>query len=198
MPEKAKRKRRSFSSEFKQDAIDLIVKQGYSFKAAAEAVGVEVRTLRDWHEKLAPPPKPGTSGTRISETRTQDTRGQDTRGQDTQGLGVRDELGIKQFSRDTMRLVRRRRALAPVRIGPSHCPQWRRIRSITSPWQRSMKVTIFICPLQHGHSSGSTSYTRLMSMAQVEIEPGLGPSVAEFWSLKNVLRRTRREPSGRR
>ncbi len=80
MPEKAKRKRRSFSSEFNQDAIDLIVKQGYSFKTAAEAVGVEVRTLRDWHEKLAPPPKPGTSGTRISETRTQDTRGQDTRG----------------------------------------------------------------------------------------------------------------------
>ena len=53
-----KRKRRSFSKEFKQDAVNLIVNQGYSFKAAAEAVGVETRTLRDWHRKLAPEPEP--------------------------------------------------------------------------------------------------------------------------------------------
>ena len=53
-----KRQRRSFSSEFKQDAVNLVVKQGYSFKAAAEALGVEVRLLRDWHAKLAPEPDP--------------------------------------------------------------------------------------------------------------------------------------------
>lgn len=58
MSEKSKRPRRSFSAEFKQDAVDLIVKQGYSFKAAADAVGVAVKSLRDWHAKLAPASEP--------------------------------------------------------------------------------------------------------------------------------------------
>jgi transposase len=58
MSKKPKRQRRSFSSEFKQDAVNLIVKQGYSFKAASEALGVEVRLLRDWHARLAPEPDP--------------------------------------------------------------------------------------------------------------------------------------------
>ena len=58
MSEKSKRARRSFSAEFKQDAVDLVVKQGYSFKAAADAVGVAVKSLRDWHAKLAPEPEP--------------------------------------------------------------------------------------------------------------------------------------------
>jgi len=57
MSEKSKRPRRSFSAEFKQAAVDLVVKQGYSFKAAADAVGVSVKSLRDWHEKLAPEPE---------------------------------------------------------------------------------------------------------------------------------------------
>ncbi len=34
MSKKSKRPRRSFSDEFKQDAVDLVVKQNYSFKAA--------------------------------------------------------------------------------------------------------------------------------------------------------------------
>ncbi len=55
---KSKRPRRSFSDEFKQDAVDLVVKQNYSFKAAAEAVGVSSRSLREWHEKLSPEPVP--------------------------------------------------------------------------------------------------------------------------------------------
>ena len=42
MLKKSKRARRSFSAEFKQDAVDLVVKQGYSFKAAD---GV---TLESW------------------------------------------------------------------------------------------------------------------------------------------------------
>ena len=56
MSEKSKRARRSFSAEFKQDAVDLVVKQGYSFKAAADAVGDAAKSLRDWHAKLAPEP----------------------------------------------------------------------------------------------------------------------------------------------
>ncbi|MFT5323976.1 MAG: transposase, partial [Planctomycetaceae bacterium] len=58
MSEKSKPPRRSFSDEFKQDAVDLVVKQNYSFKAAAEAVGVSSRSLREWHEKLAPERQP--------------------------------------------------------------------------------------------------------------------------------------------
>jgi len=45
MPKKSKRPRRSSSAEFKQAAVDLVVKQGYSFKAAADAVGVAVKSL---------------------------------------------------------------------------------------------------------------------------------------------------------
>tara|TARA_R110002072_G_scaffold233795_2_gene391458 strand:+ start:64273 stop:64596 length:324 start_codon:yes stop_codon:yes gene_type:complete len=58
MSEKLKRPRRSFSVEFKQDAVDLVVKQGYSFKAVADAVGVAAKSLRDWHAKLAPQSEP--------------------------------------------------------------------------------------------------------------------------------------------
>ena len=41
-----KRSRRRFSDEFKQDAVNLVVVQGYSFKRAADAVGVSSRSLR--------------------------------------------------------------------------------------------------------------------------------------------------------
>ena len=58
MSEKPKRVRRSFNEEFKRDAVNLVVKQGYSFKAAAEAVNVSSRSLREWHEKYAPDPEP--------------------------------------------------------------------------------------------------------------------------------------------
>jgi transposase len=58
MSKKSERPRRSFSDEFKQDAVDLVVKQNYSFKAAADAVGVSSRSLREWPEKMAPEPVP--------------------------------------------------------------------------------------------------------------------------------------------
>lgn len=56
MSKRTKRPRRTFTDDFKQDAVDLVVKQGYSFKAASEAVNVSSRSLREWHEKLAPEP----------------------------------------------------------------------------------------------------------------------------------------------
>ncbi len=58
MSKKSKRVRRTFTDEFKQDAVDLVVRQGYSFKAAADAVNVSSRSLREWHEKLVPQPEP--------------------------------------------------------------------------------------------------------------------------------------------
>ncbi len=58
MSKKPKRVRRTFSEDFKRDAVNLIVNQSYSFKDAAEAVGVSSRSLREWHEKFAPEPEP--------------------------------------------------------------------------------------------------------------------------------------------
>ena len=56
MSKKPKRIRRTFSDKFKQDAVNLVVKQGYSFAAAAKAVDVSSRSLREWHAQLAPEP----------------------------------------------------------------------------------------------------------------------------------------------
>ena len=57
MSKSKKRARRTFTDEFKRDTVNLVVKQGYSFAAAAEAVGVASRSVREWHEKFAPPPE---------------------------------------------------------------------------------------------------------------------------------------------
>lgn len=50
--------RRRFSESFKRDAVRLVVDEGYTFTAAASAVGVSSKSLRDWHAKFAPPPEP--------------------------------------------------------------------------------------------------------------------------------------------
>ncbi len=52
-----KRPRRSFSEEFKRDAVNLVAVEGYSFNRAALAVGVSVNSLRRWHEKYVPEPQ---------------------------------------------------------------------------------------------------------------------------------------------
>ena len=49
-----KKVRRQFSDEFKRDAVNLVVIEGYSFKRAAGAVGVSPNSLRGWYAKLAP------------------------------------------------------------------------------------------------------------------------------------------------
>jgi len=50
------RRWRRFSEEFKRDAVRLVVEEGYTFKAAAAAVGVGDQSLRAWHAKFAPVP----------------------------------------------------------------------------------------------------------------------------------------------
>jgi transposase len=67
MSKDVKLPRRVFTAEFKQGAVDLVVKQGYSFRAAAEAVNVSSRSLREWHEKLAPEPAPCGDNASVSE-----------------------------------------------------------------------------------------------------------------------------------
>jgi transposase len=58
MSENQKPKPRTFTAEFKQNAVDLIVKQACSFKAAWQSLGVDATTPRAWHRKLALPPEP--------------------------------------------------------------------------------------------------------------------------------------------
>lgn len=71
MDEQSKRKRQSYSAEFKRDAVRLVVEEGYSFKAACEAVGVCDATLRAWHAKLAPPPEPCGENATVEELRAE-------------------------------------------------------------------------------------------------------------------------------
>ena len=52
---KSRRTRRTFTDDFKRDAVNLVVVEGYSFQRAADAVGVNSRSIREWHEKFAPP-----------------------------------------------------------------------------------------------------------------------------------------------
>lgn len=57
MSSNGKRRRRTFSEQFKRDAVNLVVIEGYSFAAAARAVNVSPKSLKDWHQKYAPPPE---------------------------------------------------------------------------------------------------------------------------------------------
>jgi transposase len=53
----SKRSGRQYDDDFRREAVKLVVVEGYSFQAAADAVGVSSRSLRDWHEKFAPRPE---------------------------------------------------------------------------------------------------------------------------------------------
>lgn len=74
MQEESNRLRRTYSEEFKRDAVRLVVEEGYSFKAACTAVGVCDATLRAWHAKLAPRPKPCGEGATVEELREENQR----------------------------------------------------------------------------------------------------------------------------
>ena len=66
--------RRRYSDEFKRDAVRLVVEEGYSFKAACQAVGVCDQTLRAWHAKLAPTPKPCGDDATLGELQAENKR----------------------------------------------------------------------------------------------------------------------------
>ena len=54
----SKRPRRTFSEDFKRDAVNLVVNEGYAIADAARAVNVTYKTFREWYAKLAPEPTP--------------------------------------------------------------------------------------------------------------------------------------------
>lgn len=66
-----RRGRRGFSEAFKRDAVRLVVEENYTFKAAAQAVGVSPKSLRDWHEKFVPPPVPCDEEASLGELRSE-------------------------------------------------------------------------------------------------------------------------------
>ena len=57
MSGKMKPKRRTFTEEFKREAVNLVVVEGYSILAASRAVNVNENSLRYWHKKYAPQPE---------------------------------------------------------------------------------------------------------------------------------------------
>jgi transposase len=68
------RKRRSFTAEFKQDAVRLVTSEEYSFKAAAAALNVSEQTLRHWHKRLAPKPAECGADATLDELREENKR----------------------------------------------------------------------------------------------------------------------------
>jgi transposase len=66
------RRKRRFSEEFKRDAVRLVVEEGYTFKAAAAAVGDQ--SLRAWHAKFAPAALPCGENASVEELRDEVAR----------------------------------------------------------------------------------------------------------------------------
>ncbi len=63
-----------YSDEFKRDAVRLITEEKYKFTAAAHAVGVSEKSLRDWHRKFAPPPAACGDDASLDELRAENKR----------------------------------------------------------------------------------------------------------------------------
>lgn len=74
MDEQARRKRPTYSDDFKQDAVRLVVEEGYTFQAACEAVGVCQQSLRAWHAKLVPPRPPCGENASVAELQAENKR----------------------------------------------------------------------------------------------------------------------------
>ena len=53
----SKKKRKSYSREFKMEAVGLITEKGYSIAEASRNLGIEYSVLRRWKTHLADDPK---------------------------------------------------------------------------------------------------------------------------------------------
>lgn len=47
----AKRQQRSYTKEFKEEAVKLVIEQGYSVTEAAESLGITDKILYNWKKK---------------------------------------------------------------------------------------------------------------------------------------------------
>ncbi len=55
---KSKSKRRSFTDEFKAEAVKLVTGEGYSVAEAARNLGIHANLLRNWKQKLSAESEP--------------------------------------------------------------------------------------------------------------------------------------------
>ncbi len=55
---KGRSTQKRYSEDFKRDAVNLVVVEGYSRSAAASSVGVAYTTFVKWYDKYAPEPEP--------------------------------------------------------------------------------------------------------------------------------------------
>jgi transposase len=67
-------KSRRYLDDFKRSAVSLVTDEQYTFKAAAQAVGVSGKSLRDWHKKFAPPPVPCGDDATVAELQAENKR----------------------------------------------------------------------------------------------------------------------------
>ena len=63
-----------YPDDFKRDAVRLVCQEKYSFKAAAAAVNVSEKSLRDWHARIVPPLSPCGDGAGLDELREENKR----------------------------------------------------------------------------------------------------------------------------
>lgn len=68
------RQSQRYSEDFRRDAVRLVTEQGYTFIAAAKAVGVSSKSLRDWHKRYAPPIEPCGDDASLEELREENKR----------------------------------------------------------------------------------------------------------------------------
>ncbi len=65
---------RRYPKDFQEDAVRLVTDEKYTFKAAAQAVGVSEKSLRDWYKKHAPPPVPCGDYATVTELQVENKR----------------------------------------------------------------------------------------------------------------------------
>ena len=74
MSSNGKRKRRTFTEEFKRESVNLVAVEGYTIRAAAKAVNVLESSLRRWHRQYAPEPAPCGVDASVDELKAENKR----------------------------------------------------------------------------------------------------------------------------
>ena len=70
----SQKKRKSYSREFKMEAVGLITKKGYSIAEASRNLGIEYSVLRRWKTQLADDPQNAFPGKGKLKTPDEDLR----------------------------------------------------------------------------------------------------------------------------
>lgn len=63
-----------YSEEFKRAAVRLVTDEQYTFRAAAKAVSVSLKSLRDWYAKYASPVPEASDAATVQELRDENQR----------------------------------------------------------------------------------------------------------------------------